>query len=178
MISCLYHPPSQSSKKFESFSANFEHLLSDSNVRKSSISLTLGNFEARSTCWWFNDIDSAKETKLFWLSTSNGFHQIIIEPMHTQRNSSSCINLIFTDQPRLVIINSVQASLHSSCHYQIIHCTLNPNIVYPLLINAYFRTRKRLMFQIYKKLYNWWTRTNYLITKMLILKFFFPMALY
>ena len=117
MISCLYRSPSQSSKEFESSSTNFEHLLPDINVRKSSISVTFGDFDARSTCWWFNDIESAKYTKLFSLRTLNSFHQIIIEPMHTQRNSSSCSNLIFTDQPRLVIVNGVQTSLHSSCHH-------------------------------------------------------------
>ena len=65
------------------------------------------------------------------MSALNGFHQIISKPTHVQRNSSSCIDLIFTDQPSLVINNGVHASLHSSCHHQIIHCTLNLNIVYP-----------------------------------------------
>ena len=65
------------------------------------------------------------------MSTLNGFHEVISEPTHVQRNSSSCIDLIFTDQPSLVTNNGVHASLHSSCHHQIIHCTFNLNIVYP-----------------------------------------------
>ena len=65
------------------------------------------------------------------MSTSNVSHQIVSEPAHVQRNSSSCIDLIFTDQPSLVTNNGVQASLHSSCDHQIIHCTFNLNIVYP-----------------------------------------------
>ena len=65
------------------------------------------------------------------MSTLNGFHQIISEPRHAQGNSPSCINLVFNDQPSLVIINGVHASLHSSCHHQIIHYTFNLNIVYP-----------------------------------------------
>ena len=155
IISNLYHSPSQKSEEFESFLTNFEHFLSDINARNPSVSVILGNFNARSTYWSSNDIDSLEATKLFSLSTSNGLHQIISEPTHIQRNSSSCIDLIFTDQPSLVTNNGVHASLHSSCHHQIIHCTFNLNIVYPLLINGYFGTTKGLRFQTYKKLYNW-----------------------
>ena len=131
IISSLYRSPSQNSEEFGSFLTNFEHLLSDINSRKPSVSVILGDFNARSTSWWSSDIDSLEGSKLFSLSALNGFHQIISEPTHVQRNSSSCIDLIFTDQPSLVINNGVHASLHSSCHHQIIHCTFNLNIVYP-----------------------------------------------
>ena len=66
----------------------------------------------------------------------NGFHQIISEPTLVQRNSSSCIDLIFTDQPSLVINNGAHASLHSSCHHRIMHCTFNLNIVHPSLYQS------------------------------------------
>ena len=133
IISSLYRSPSQNSEEFESFLTNFEHLLSDINSCKSSVSVILGDFNANwwSTSWWSSDIDSLESSKLFSLSTLNGFHQIISEPTYVQRNNSSCIDLIFTDQPSFVINNGVHASLHSSCHHQIIHCTFNLNIVHP-----------------------------------------------
>ena len=151
-MSSLYRSPSQNTEKPECLLTNFERLLSDINARKPSVSIILGDFNARSTCWWSNDIDSVESTKLFSLSTSNGFHQFISEPTHIRRNSSFFIDLIFTDQPSLVANNGVHASFHSNYHYQIIHCAFNLNIVYPLLINAYCETTKRLMFQIYKNL--------------------------
>ena len=133
IISSLYRSPSQNSEEFESFLTNFEHLQSDINARNPSISIILGDFNARSTSWWSGDIDSLEGSKLFSLSTLNGFHQVISEPTHVQRNSCSCIDLIFTHQPSLVINNGVHASLHSSCHKRIMHCTFNINIVYPPL---------------------------------------------
>ena len=75
-ISSLYGSPSQNSEEFESFLTNFEHLLSNINARKPSVSVILGDFNVRSTSWWSNDIDSLEGRKLFSLSTSNGFHQI------------------------------------------------------------------------------------------------------
>ena len=58
IISSLYRSSSQNSEEFESFLTNFEHLLSDINARKPSVSVILGDFNARSTSWWSSDIDS------------------------------------------------------------------------------------------------------------------------
>ena len=109
IISSLYCSPSQSSEEFESFLTSFEHL-SDINSRKPSGSVILGDFNARSTSWWSSDIDPLEGSRLFSLSALNGFHQIISESTCVQRNSSSCIDLIFIDQPRLVVNNRVYAS--------------------------------------------------------------------
>ena len=155
IISSLHRSPSQNSEEFESFLTNFEHLLSDINARKPSVSVILGDFNARSTSWWSSDIDSLEGSKLFSLSTLNGFHQIISEPTHVQRNSSSCIDLIFTDQPSLVINNGVHASLHSSCHHQIIHCTFNLNIVYPPPYQRLLWNYKKTDVRKALKLVNW-----------------------
>ena len=92
-----------------------------------------------------------QKVKIVLFGTSNGFHQIISEPTHIQRNNSSCIDLTFTDQPSLVTNNGVHASLQSSCHHRVTHHTFNLNVVYPILINAYFGTTKRLIYQTYKK---------------------------
>ena len=92
------------------------------------------------------------------MSTSNGFLQIINEFTNIRRNSSSCIDLIFTDQPSLVTNNGVHASLHSSRHHQIIHCTFNLNIVYPPLYQRLLWNYKRADFTIIQKaleLVNW-----------------------
>ena len=47
IISSLYRSSSQNSEEFESFLTNFEHLLSDIEARKSSVSVILGDFNAR-----------------------------------------------------------------------------------------------------------------------------------
>ena len=46
-------------------------------------------------------------------------------------NSSSCIDLIFTDQPNLVVDSGVHPSLHPNCHHQITYCKFNLFIEYP-----------------------------------------------
>ena len=46
-------------------------------------------------------------------------------------NSSSCIDLIFTSQPDMVIESGVHFSLHSSCHHEIDLAKFNLKICYP-----------------------------------------------
>ena len=46
------------------------------------------------------------------------------------KNSTSCIDLIFTDQENFSINSGVHSSLNPNCHHQIVHCSFNPNIHY------------------------------------------------
>ena len=48
-----------------------------------------------------------------------------------QINSTSCIDLIFTDQENLSVNSGANSSLHPNCHHQIVHSNFNLNIYYP-----------------------------------------------
>ena len=61
----------------------------------------------------------------------HGLRKAISEPPHLLPNSSSCIDLVFTDQTNLAVDSSVHPSLHVKCFHQIIHCKFNLMIVYP-----------------------------------------------
>ena len=57
--------------------------------------------------------------------------QVITEPTHILESSASCIDLIFTNQPNIVMDSGVHLSLHEKCHHQIIYSKLNLRIEYP-----------------------------------------------
>ena len=57
--------------------------------------------------------------------------QLISAPTHIFQNSSSCIDLIFFNQPNLVIDSVIHPSLQQNCHNQVIFCKLNLKIEYP-----------------------------------------------
>ena len=61
-----------------------------------------------------------------------GLHQISIESTYVLDNSSSCIDLIFTSQPNLVVDSGVHPSLHSNCHHQIVYAKFNLKIHFTL----------------------------------------------
>ena len=48
----------------------------------------------------------------------------------SKQNSSSIIDLVFTDQPNLSANSGVHASLHPNCHHQIKNSSFNLNIYY------------------------------------------------
>ena len=48
-----------------------------------------------------------------------GLHLIVNEPNHILPSYSFCTDLIYTDQPNLVINFEIYPSLNENCHYQI-----------------------------------------------------------
>ena len=93
--------------------------------------LILGDFNCRSSFWWDGNISTKEGIGLESVSSTHGLHQLIIDPTYILPQSSSCIDLIFIDQPNLVIDSGVHSSLHANCHHQITRCQLNLKIVSP-----------------------------------------------
>ena len=98
IISVIYRFPSQSNDDLDSFISNFQHLLSNINKRKPSLLVISGDFNAKFSSWWSNDISTIEGSKLYTLTSTKGFDQLINEPTRIQTKSSSRIDLMFTDQ--------------------------------------------------------------------------------
>ena len=62
---------------------------------------------------------------------SYGLQQLISDPTLLLLNSSSYIDLIFTDQPILIVDSGFHPSLHSKCHHLITYCRCNLTVEYP-----------------------------------------------
>ena len=91
-----------------------------------------GDFNAHSQLWW-SDGDTAPEgMEIDNLLSSVGLSQIITEPKIFEPNKNpSCIDLIITDQPNLILDCGTRASLDSYCHHQLIYCKVNFRIPHP-----------------------------------------------
>ena len=128
----IYRSPSQDQGEFDDFTINFELLLSKMHAENPFSVVITGDFNCRSTQWWENDIEN-NEGRVFEPFVSElGLHQLISEPTHFMGDSKSCIDLIFTDQPNLVIESGVHQSLHEQCHHQIVYGKLSvSNIAKP-----------------------------------------------
>ena len=88
-VAVIYKSPGQSSSEFEEFLVKFDKLLKQVNMRKSSFTVILGDFNARSWSWWSDDITSNEGSHINSLTITHGFHQIISDPTHLKPNSSS-----------------------------------------------------------------------------------------
>ena len=93
------------------------------------LTVMIGDFNAKSKDWCSIDITSFEGSELDFLTSQFGLSQIIKEPTHILDNSRSCIDLIFTSQPNMVIDSGVHASLHLNCHHQIVTTKFDLKII-------------------------------------------------
>ena len=89
----------------------------------------IGDFNAKSCNWYSHDKTSFDGSTTESITSQFGLHQLINEPTHLLQNSSSCIDLIFTSQPNIVVKSGVHPSLRPNC--QIIFAEFNLKIYYP-----------------------------------------------
>ena len=98
---------------------------------KPHLLLITGDFNARFSSWWSGDVDNIKGARLEPIISFYGLHQIINELTHKLSSPSSCIDLIFTNQPNMITNSGVHPSLHQNCHHQKIFAKVNMKIFYP-----------------------------------------------
>ena len=84
-----------------------------------------GDFNAHSF-WWPGGDTTPGGTEIEDLITSLGLAKVISEPTNFEPNKNpSCIILVITDQPNLILDCGTRASLDLCCHHQIIYCKVN-----------------------------------------------------
>ena len=105
--------------------------LDDSFNSNPFLTTVIGNFNAKSNKWSEGDRATIKGSKTDFLISQFGLSQIIKESTHILKNSSSCIDLIFTAQSNMVLESLVHHSPHQNCHYQIIFHEFNLKVYYP-----------------------------------------------
>ena len=130
-IATSYRSPSQLREEFEKFLSNFEVLIKAIFNQKDAISIIMGDFNAQSSNWCKYDISNNEGVQIDSVTSTHGLEQLISEPTHVLSNSSSFIDLIFTNQPNLVVDSGTHPSFHPNCHHQIIHCKINLLVEYP-----------------------------------------------
>ena len=121
----LYRSPSQYQDDFETSPDNFEMVLETLAQKCSFLTSTIGNFNTKSCNWYSYDKTNFKGSTIESITSQSGLHQLINVPTHLFPNSCSCIGLIFTSQPNIVVESGVHASLHPNCHHQIIFAKFN-----------------------------------------------------
>ena len=127
----IYRSPSRSSDEFQEFMKNFELNLESVASKNPFMVSILGDLNAKSSNWYRGDISNLEGNEIDYLSCQFGLKQIINEPTHILENSATCIDLIFTSQPNLVIESGTFSSLHPNCHHQITYAKFNLKIFYP-----------------------------------------------
>ena len=113
IVSVIYRSPSQNNCEFDSFLRSLERLLSDIKKSKPFLSVITGDFNAKSSYWWSEDINTSEGLKLLSLTSTDGVSQLINEPTHLQTSNSSCIDLILVWDYKKADSKNIRKALHS-----------------------------------------------------------------
>ena len=93
--------------------------------------MLLGDYNTRNTKWYHHDITTTEGIQYETTTTIYGLQQLTDEPTHIRKNSSSCTDLIFTNQPNLIVHRGTHPSLHENCQHQITYAKARLRVEYP-----------------------------------------------
>ena len=118
---------------FETFFENFEQLYHKIYQEKPYASFFTGDVNGHTQAWYPEGDTNSEGSALDELFSSLSLSQIINEPTHFFRDdcAPSCIDIILTDQPNLVLHSGVRPSLDPAVKHHITHCKLNFKIPPP-----------------------------------------------
>ena len=91
----------------------------------------IDDFNGKSSNWSINDTTTPEGAQLDSITPLYVIKQLISGPTHILQQSSSCIDLIFTNQPNIITDSGLDSFLHSKCHHQIIYSKFSLKIEYP-----------------------------------------------
>ena len=85
------------------------------------ISIIAGDFNwKRSKLYSFDAKDNIVK-ELNTITSTAGYNRRIHKPTHFTNHSSSCIDLIFTSDPNIIVNSDIEKSLCSSYHHDILY---------------------------------------------------------
>ena len=104
--------------EFQNFTTDFHNLHTKIKSEHPFAVFYTGDFNSHSQAWWPLGDSTLEGTDLDDLFTKLGLFQLISEPTNFEPNKTpTCIDLILTDQPNIVLDCRTRASLDHFCHY-------------------------------------------------------------
>ena len=130
----LYRSPSSNhaSPEFQAFLLNFKNLYSKIKTENPFAMFFVGDFNGKSHLWWSDGDETLEGNEIEAMLTTLGLSQVISEPTNFEPGKKpSCIDLIVTDQPNIILDSGTRASLDPYCHHQITYCKVDFRIPPP-----------------------------------------------
>ena len=128
-FSVLYRNPENKalSPEFQKFTENIENLHGKIKEEKPYAIFFAGDFNGHSQAWWPEGDTNPEGALLDNMFSELNLTQLISEPTHFFRDdcNPSCIDLILTDQPNIVLDSGVRPSLDPTVKHQITFCKIN-----------------------------------------------------
>ena len=103
---------------------NFEHKIDEMIVKlkleNPHCIILAGDFNAHLKEWYEGDENDNVGISLQRIFSKHLISKMTNQPTYITKNARTCIDLMCTDQPNIVLRNEVHPSLHTNCHHQVI----------------------------------------------------------
>ena len=106
--------------KCNDFCTGLNLFFSSTNDLNPACSVKTGDFNARSPQWWNLDKENNEGCEISFLTISAGYSQLTDQLTHITKESSSCMDLIFTSNPSFISASGVELSLYEKCHHNLV----------------------------------------------------------
>ena len=130
----LYRSPSVkcNSPAFNDFLENFKSLHTNILSEKPYAIFYTGDFNGHSKFWWPQGDTTPEGKSIEEAFSALNLSQVISEPTNfTPNKNPSCIDLLVTDQPNLILDSGTRPSLDPKCHHQIVYGKINLKVPPP-----------------------------------------------
>ena len=132
VIVVIYRRYSLSQDEVDIFYENLNETIVDINRENPHLILLTGDFNAHNSTWFNRDTTDNFGTRTQGIFDEHNLTQLVNQPTYITDNCRTCIDLVVTDHPDLVLNCEIHPSLHPNCHHQInfvkinIHCPPPP----------------------------------------------------
>ena len=122
------------------------------NSLNPAISIITGDFNGKCSKWYSFDTSDNIGKELDTITSTVGYSQIIDKPTHFTNNSSSCIDLIFTSNPSILVDSGTEKFLSNICHHDIIYGKINLESLFLHHISRLFGITRMLVLVLFSVL--------------------------
>ena len=112
----MYRSPAfdHNSPNFQTFLSDFRNLNAKIKAENPFTTFFTGNFNAHSLYWWTDGDTTPEGSEIEHLLSSLGLFQVVSEPTNFEPNKNpSCIDLVITDQPNLILDSGMHLWIHT-----------------------------------------------------------------
>ena len=101
-LTCLFRSLNQNHEHFELFCENLIEMLSGINKLQPTCSILVGDFNAKLSKWFASEEGNKDGEGMDTFTTTLGYTEMIGQLTHIINNKSSCIDLLFTTNNKLL----------------------------------------------------------------------------
>ena len=115
----VYRKHGQTLMEFNNFIETFETLLSKIENERPYCTLITGDFNAHCSEWCKNNKTDIFGSTLQGLFNDHGLFQMVHQPTFITKVARTCIDLVVTNQPNLILSTEIHPSIHTNNQHQI-----------------------------------------------------------